>query len=279
MRACFKPYILAFFISTQQSWASDILSTGNPCISTDYDPIGQTTSDIFTYTSPATIKSSAGHDFRLLGLISENLVSGTLESKRNNQIKRFLSAETVTLYTNTNQKPDRYGRRPAFLSRQGPTDQELLQEKLISAGLARVSLEGLDNRCGSHLLALEDRARQANRGLWKLPAYSVRNADKLQLSTTRSTYQIISGRVRSVSRNINGTSYLNFGDNWYRDFTISFGKAALRDWEAENKILDDLQNKPIYVRGWVEDRGGPLIRISNALQLRVRENSQSSAHK
>nr|WP_321443131.1 hypothetical protein [uncultured Cohaesibacter sp.] len=133
--------------------------------------------------------------------------------------------------------------------------------------MVRIDVETLSPACAKRLLAKEQMARQAKRGVWKEPAYQTKTVTDLHLSAIVSTYQIFHGKVQAVTRNESGTSYLNFGPNWKTDFTVTLSEKSLATWEAENKSLDALKNAYIYVRGWVETRGGPLIRVRHPAQL------------
>ncbi|WP_319412883.1 thermonuclease family protein [uncultured Cohaesibacter sp.] len=258
------------------AWSADISTAPNPCLAGMAETELSVNAD---YDIPIGIKQPDGPSYRLAALVAEQLTSKKLQRERERLIKAFINREAPLAFHAADAKPDRYGRKEAFIALKEKGEEgnnpHLLQEALISAGLARVSLANLTDACACHLLTLESEARSARTGLWKLSGYHVKKADALHLSAIVSTYQIISDNVLSVHRDADGTSYLNFGDNWYEDFTISLSKKTLQNWEAKNKILDDLQNKPIYVRGWVEDRGGPLIPVQHAYQLQyVGDNCQ-----
>ena len=224
------------------------------------------------YAPPFTIHFAESHAIILSGLILEQFADPELQEMTRELIVAFLGTRQLLLHLDKKAKSDRYGRHPAFVSR--PRDEvssnnisALLQESLVAKGLARVDPSGLASQCARHLLDIERQARTSKAGLWNDPTYRVRDAGNLNLDETVSTYQIIHGSVLRVSRNPTRTSYLNFGRNWKTDFTISLSKKNLASWEAQNNSLDDLANVPIYVRGWIEDRGGPLIRVTHPQQL------------
>jgi hypothetical protein len=231
------------------------------------------------YAPPMSIDGDKAGAFTLLGLIADHLPDPDLRKKKERAIKHFLEDQPVSALSPSSQKVDRYGRRAAFMTNGSGKAPSLLQDLLIQQGLARVSLDGLDDACARHLLEQEQQAREKQLGLWKLPEYAVKNVNSLHLSAIVSTYQIVSGTVVSVHRRADRTSYLNFGRHWNKDFTVSLSKADLKSWEDGGKILDDLRNKPIYVRGWIEQRGGPLIRVTNALQLQDRTENMLSGPK
>ena len=79
----------------------------------------------------------------------------------------------------------------------------------VERGLARVYTFP-DNRGRiAEMLAAEDAARRAKRGLWALPAYRVRAPEE----AAPGGFLLIEGRVLAQSRG-DGPTYLNFGRTW-----------------------------------------------------------------
>ncbi|WP_316862936.1 thermonuclease family protein [uncultured Cohaesibacter sp.] len=222
-----------------------------------------------SYYPPNDFTTRNGDKFKLAGIILESLATQKLEKRKQDVISRFIAETRITNHIPASPKPDRYARLATFPTRVGDDKAVTLQEKLIVQGLARVLIEGLPSQCAHGLLKLEETARSKRTGLWKLQQYSIKKADQLQLSAIVSTYQIVSGQVISVSRRPEGTSFVNFGRNWSEDFTVSLSKNALKEWEAGKRNLEDLQDRTIYVRGWIEESGGPIVRISNPFQLSI----------
>ena len=244
-------------------------SEANPCLQNKSKKIVK---EEGRYAPPFTIDFADNQTIFLSGLILEQFADPALRQMTSEFVLSFLGTDSHQLHLDRKAKMDRYGRRPAFLSR--PKDPHsakknavLLQERLLARGLARVDPSGLASQCARYLLDIERRARLSKAGLWSDPTYRIRDAGSLALDEIVSTYQIIHGSVLRVSRNPTRTSYLNFGRNWKTDFTISLSKKNLAAWEARNNSLDDLADVPIYVRGWIEDRGGPLIRVTHPQQL------------
>ncbi|WP_172891458.1 thermonuclease family protein [Cohaesibacter sp. ES.047] len=247
----------------------------NPCLQDTQDT--QAIGLALDQTSLHKLTSENGQTFILSGLLVETLIPPALEEKRMARILALLeqSDATLKLLADPSAKADRYGRLPVFVLRGEPSGEQsaaadTVQEHLIRAGLARVDPALLSSACARHLLTLEQRARDKHTGLWKEETYRAKDANHLHLSAIVSTYQLIKGTVRSVSRRPETTSYLNFGHYWKKDFTVTLSKKSLAAWERENKSLDELDKAHIYVRGWIEDRGGPLIRINHPWQLQQR---------
>lgn len=221
------------------------------------------------FNAPADITIPRSNTWLLDGILVEHLKPASLAQQKHAVITKALKSAHPTIHASKQAKPDRRGRRPAFiLSTPEAIDQPpLLQERLAALGLARIDVDTMSNACAKRLLNAEQKARQAKLGLWKEAQYQPKPSNSLHLSAIVSTYQLVHGRVRTVSRKDHGTSYLNFGPDWKKDFTVTLSEKSLTRWEAENKSLDALKNAYIYVRGWVETRGGPLIRVHHPEQL------------
>jgi len=73
-------------------------------------------------------------------------------------------------------------------------------------------------------------------------------------------FALLEGKVLSV-RESGATIYLNFGRRWTRDFTVTILKRHRREFAAAGIDPKGLEGCPIRVRGWVEQRGGPVIDV------------------
>ena len=61
--------------------------------------------------------------------------------------------------------------------------------------------------------------------------------------------------------------YINFDDNWQEDFSVGIMISDLELFEVIN--FDDLKNKKVRVRGWLESYNGPYIQIFHPAHLEV----------
>jgi endonuclease YncB( thermonuclease family) len=166
---------------------------------------------------------------------------------------------------------DRHGRALAHLYRvDGSPGGLWLQGELLARGLARV-YSFADNRAlVAEMLALEAAARAAGRGIWADPWYRVRDPEDLVqgLADARDSFQIVEGRVADAAV-VRKRGYLNFGNDWKSDFTVSIDPAALRLFEAAGLPLDGLEGRRIRVRGWVKSLNGPMIDATHPEQIEV----------
>lgn len=165
---------------------------------------------------------------------------------------------------------DRYGRLLAQIHvDETDDDPAWLQAELVAAGQARI-LSYTDPGPGlSDLLALEDEARRAGRGLWANPQFAVRSTDPDRLAQDEGFVQIVAGRVISVTRLRSGRTYLNFGADWRTDFTIMIHEDDIGDFDQAGWQADALEGQRVRVRGRIRLTNGPMIRITHPERVEI----------
>lgn len=163
---------------------------------------------------------------------------------------------------------DRYGRLVAFAFVGDSTDS--VQQVLLEQGEAQVSARVGDKACADALLAAERKARAARRGLWADPNFAPLPADNpARLKGERGQFVLVEGKVLSV-RLSGGTIYMNFGPHWTRDFSIVIPRRRERIFAAAGITLKQLAGKRVRVRGWIEQRRGPIIEADAPEQIEIR---------
>ena len=131
-----------------------------------------------------------------------------------------------------------------------------------------------DNRARvGRMLALESEARAAQRGIWGLRFYAVRTPR--ELSSWIGTLQLVEGKVLKAAR-IKGRVYLNFGDDWKIDFTVTIGVPARRMFREAGTDPLSLEGKRIRVRGWLKRYNGPMIAATHPEQIEVVANQDAT---
>ena len=141
-----------------------------------------------------------------------------------------------------------------------------IQGEILRRGMARV-YSFRDNRAQvAEMLALERKARQAKRGIWRHPFYQIRRADGAQRHI--GSFQLVEGTARAVAV-LRKFTYLNFGANWRDDFTIAVPARSRRMFEASAFDLKALQGRRVRVRGWIKSRNGPMIEASHPEQIEI----------
>lgn len=158
---------------------------------------------------------------------------------------------------------DRYGR---LLGHLVDAEDNWLNLELVAAGQARV-LSTPDVRLGvDRLLEAEGRARAERRGLWASFAYRVLPAEEARFGLNR--FALVEGFAQAVAT-VRGRTYVNFGENWREDFTVSLEPADRRLFEREGVDPGGYQGRRLRVRGWVLAINGPLIEATHPEQIEV----------
>lgn len=159
-------------------------------------------------------------------------------------------------------RTDRYGRTLAQVMVEKNGKEEWVQGAMLEQGMARAYSQPDNSACLDALLARERLAREAQRGLWANAAYRVLAADNPEeLLSLRHTFQLVSGPIRGISR-VRGQIYLNFGARDRTAFSV-----VLRHATDALPRGAQLRGRIALVRGWIEQRAGPVIEIDAANQL------------
>lgn len=164
---------------------------------------------------------------------------------------------------------DRYGRVVAFAF--VGDAKKSLQEALLEQGQARVSARVGDKACADGLLALERAARAGRKGLWADPNFAPLAAENLpRLSAERGRFVLIEGKVLSV-RESGATIYVNFGRRWTRDFSATIARRLKGAFTAAGLEPKALEGRRVRIRGWLEQRAGPIVDIASPEQIEFAE--------
>ncbi|WP_147250360.1 hypothetical protein [Thalassospira lucentensis] len=171
-------------------------------------------------------------------------------------------------------KADYLDRLPVRIRSGSPNSFLIWQETLLSKGLALLMPETSDDM--GRLIAAEDAAISNGLGMWRddamdEPPYVVAGASdktlwgRSNLADVKDAigrFVVVDAVLVSVEHQ-EWRSYLNFGQDWRRDFTIAIG-SDLRDVLVGTKeALDDWIGRKVRVRGVIENRGGPYIALRN----------------
>ncbi|WP_375206662.1 thermonuclease family protein [Hyphococcus sp.] len=156
--------------------------------------------------------------------------------------------------------PTRWGVRPV-IARKGTNT---LQELLTAKGAVRVAPQTDDHDFIRRLLALEKEARAALRGLWALDKYKI--FDATSATGAIGAYHIIEGAVLRAEKH-GSRFYLNFGDDFRKDFTAGAASRLSSRWKKDGFDLAALAGARIRARGFVEAINGPSIDLKHPLQI------------
>ncbi len=206
---------------------------------------------------------------RLVGIQAPKLPLGRkdfptwpLAAEAKQALAKLVLGKTVSLSFGGTEK-DRHGRLLAHLHRQ---DGAWVQGRMLSLGMARV-YSFPDNRARvAEMLALEGSARKAGRGIWGHPFYAV--IAPVQAARAIGTFQLVRGRVLKAAR-VKGRVYLNFGDDWRTDFTVTLEARARRLFQSAGLDPLALEGRWLRVRGWLKKRNGPMIGATHPEQIEL----------
>jgi endonuclease YncB( thermonuclease family) len=164
---------------------------------------------------------------------------------------------------------DRHGHALAQIFVVGDGTRLWLQEEMIAKGLARVYSLPDSRACVPELMAREKEARAARRGVWGSWAYRIESAlDVKRLGRLVHSYQIVEGKVVAVGEG-RIRMYLNFAQDWRRDFTISVERKEVSAFAAAGIDLKTLAGARVRVRGFLAWRNGPMIEASHPEQIEL----------
>ena len=218
-----------------------------------------------------TLVLDDGRQVRLVGIQAPKLPLGRAHVKRQpfaDQAKTALEqlalGHTVRL-SYGGRRTDRYDRQLAHLHDE---DGRWIQGDLLLRGLARV-YSFRDNRTlVGDMLMLEREARTGGRGIWSHAFYRVR--DVSETPQHLDSFQLVEGTVLD-SAEVRGRTYLNFGEDWRSDFTVTISPKDKRRFREESFDLLALKGRRIRVRGWLHQRNGPMIDVTHPEQIELLE--------
>jgi hypothetical protein len=147
-----------------------------------------------------------------------------------------------------------------------------VQEALVREGAAFALPAAGDESRARKLLAAEETARQEARGAWADKAFAIRDAGRPK-SIAVDRFQIVEGVVTDVAVRERYT-YLNFGDDYETDFTVRISADDVSSWPEGVESLKALAGASLRVRGFVFERGGPLMDVADpgAIERRASPN-------
>lgn len=162
---------------------------------------------------------------------------------------------------------DRWGRR---VIRATDENGASVEEGLLRRGAARVYPETEDFEGIRRLLAAENEAREARRGLWARPVYRVRDAARPEdCEDAVGGYHLVEGMVVGAGKG-GSRVYLNFGEDYRTDVTASATSTIARRWKSAGTIdLESFGGARLRIRGYVGPINGPSIELTHPLQIEL----------
>jgi len=213
-------------------------------------------------------------------LLPRRGTEGGMERQMREQAERALAdlvqGQVVYLHLDAGMR-DRYGRLLAQIFVISAGERVWVQEQLLTAGYVR-AISSRENRdCIAELLAAERKARESKTGNWRSGFFSVKPAHSEELLAGLSqSFEIVEGQVQSVAE-VKGRTFLNFGANWRRDFTIIIPADVTKQFPPDTLPLARLKGRSMQVRGWIESFNGPSISITHPEQIELLSSDTASS--
>lgn len=215
-----------------------------------------------------TVRIDTGAEVRLTGIQAPKLPLGRpgfrawpLAERAKTALTRIADGKSARLVYR-GRKIDRWGRLLAHVY----IGETWLQREMLKMGMARVYTFA-DNRAGAAALYEAERsARAAEAGIWALDWYRIRlPAD---LADVIGTFQVVEGTPLSTAV-VRGQGFVNFGEDWRTDFTISIARSKMKLFRAVGAKMDRYKGRRLRVRGWLVRRNGPMIAVTHPEQIEV----------
>jgi hypothetical protein len=146
---------------------------------------------------------------------------------------------------------DRYGR--AMIT--GETEADMLRDG--------IAVNYSTGHVAPGWQAAEDAARLAHRGVWGAPDFTL-NPENAALH--EQEFHVVEGIVKHIYAGDHAT-YLNFGEDWHTDFSVTIPGRARRSFKEQLDALKE--GDKLRVRGAIYEENGPMIRITRPEQLQV----------
>lgn len=211
-----------------------------------------------TATGPDTFRMDDGRIIRL-----QNIKGVGAEAKA--ALNTLLAEGDLNIGEGT---PDRYGRLYAAASIRGKDGQRTdIASALVTQGLAFVLPLSDDAPDLPTLMRAEQEARTRRAGIWANPAWGDHDAGRPE-TIPMGTFAFVRGKVLKAMR-VKNKAYLNFGDDWHTDFTVTIAAHDLHAFVKAGKDPEDLEGKTVRVRGWIVGEGGPMIHATTPWQINL----------
>ena len=216
-----------------------------------------------------TLVLEDGSEVRLVGIQAPKLPLGRpdfIAQPLAQQAKEALEAMTLgrtVALSYGGRRIDRWGRRLAHLRDDAG---RWIQGELLASGLARVYTFRDNTALAEDMLDAERTARAGGRGIWGDPFFAVRTVAETE--DFIDTFQIVEGEVLDAAV-VRGRAYLNFGEDWRSDFTVTVAPKDRRAFKAAGIDLESLAGSVVRVRGWLDSYNGPQIVLTHPEQLEI----------
>ena len=176
--------------------------------------------------------------------------------------KKHILGKNIVL---VNREKDVYGQ---FTGDIHDEDGLCLQEHLLENGLAIAYIDNDEYHDAESYIESEKKARLARKNIWSQKVTLSAEEAVDQLSRISGSFQIIEGTITSASKH-KKTLYLNFGENWKEDMTISVPLSYCKTLAKYSIDCNSLVGKKVRIRGIVSSYFGPIVECLHRWQLEI----------
>lgn len=156
------------------------------------------------------------------------------------------------------------GHHEAYLVR--ADDGLWAQEELVKFGYAFAYPTFSHNDTAADLYKAEDHARVEKIGFWEEDQWQIFNEQTIV--DVKDRFAIIEDKIEKVAVK-NNTIYLNFGNDWRNDLTVSMDSSMRRQFSKAGINVTQLGGKTIRARGWTREYNGPFLEVMDHSQLQI----------
>jgi len=212
--------------------------------------------------SPVEARTSVG-DVRLEGLLPASARSPgdaavLIDEAARARINRALAAGHDVVPSG---RRDRWGRVVGDVV----TAEGGLSALLVEEGLALADPGAATPDTANRLISAEMIARRNRAGLWADARFGDVPSDDAWPAI--GCFASVVGAPTAAAE-VRGRMFLNFGDDYRRDFTATVEPADRRAAKLSAEQAQGMVGAIVRIRGWVELWNGPLVRIRRAGQVR-----------
>ena len=141
-----------------------------------------------------------------------------------------------------------------------------IQGELLAMGMARVMTTQSNPELVDNMLKAEADARKNKRGLWSNDNLQILTPENAQ--TGENAFGIVEGAPKSAAVT-NNMVYLNFSDDWKKDFTIGIPSSQRMAFSKKGLDPQQLTRTKLRVRGYIRSYNGPFIEIDHPEQIEI----------
>ncbi len=211
--------------------------------------------------------------FRLAGLdlpgqTSYDATDNAIKAKEH--LSKLIEGEKIRLYqTKTPDKGRLNGMGHHLVHVALVKDGLWIQGELLKQGMARVRTTESSPEMAEQMYEAEQQGRADHKGLWQEARYALLTPETA--SDAAKAFQIVEGTIVNTAI-IKNRIYLNFGQNWKTDFTVSVPPGKRKAFAKNGYNPLEWNGKKVRVRGWLDSYNGPYIEIDHPEAIEFLEN-------